>query len=251
VPNLVVLRSSHDVAERAVDLTISILANVIATEGGASFGLAGGSLPPTAYEIIGSRHAGTLDWQKVTFFIGDERCVPFDDPQSSWPAAVPMLDAVGALDSQKLRPRSDLDAEHAASDYEDVLVRRLGRSVSSGLRMSVLWIGMGEDGHTLSLFPNHPSMALTDDLVIPVHHAPKPPPDRVSLSLRAVSGAKHCLALINGAGKADVVASMFAGDERYPILEASRSVENGGGSVTWLLDADATAASTGPFPDRL
>jgi 6-phosphogluconolactonase len=243
MPGLEVLPSSQDVATRATALTVDALTEAIRTEGEASFALAGGSLPPRAYGIIARQYATALDWRKVTFLIGDERCVPLDDPDASWPAAIPMLDTLGAPDSQRLRPRSDLEAEVAASEYENTLLQKLGRSENSGLKMSVLWLGMGEDGHTLSLFPNHPSMSTTDALVIPVHNSPKAPPNRISLTLAAVVGAMRCVALINNSGKASVVAKILAGDESFPIIKASRAIETAGGSVTWLLDVDAAAES--------
>ena len=250
MPSLEVFPSSQDVAARAAVLTVDALIEAIKVAGEASFVLAGGSLPSKAYKILASQYATALDWRKVTFLIGDERCVPLDDPDASWLAAIPMLDNLGVPDSQRLRPRSDSEAEVAASDYENTLLEKLGRSESSGLKMSLLWIGMGEDGHTLSLFPNHPSLTDTDSLVIPVHNSPKSPPNRISLTVTAVTGATKCLALINNAGKATVVAKILAGDERFPIIEASRAIERAGGLVTWLLDADATAAADIPLPGR-
>jgi 6-phosphogluconolactonase len=230
-------------------LTVDALIEAIRTKGEASFVLAGGSLPPKAYEIIAREYVTALDWRKVTFLIGDERCVPLDDPDASWPVAIPMLDTLGVSDSQRLRPRSDSEAEVAASEYENTLLRRLGRSDNTGLKMSLLWLGMGEDGHTLSLFPNHPSMSNTDALVIPVHNSPKSPPNRISLTFAAVVGAMKCVALINNSGKASVMAKILAGDESFPIIKASRAIETAGGSVTWLLDADAAAAAESPLPE--
>jgi 6-phosphogluconolactonase len=249
MPSLEVLASSQELAARAAILTVDALIETIKTDGEASFVLAGGCLPPRAYEIIAREYATALDWRKVTFLIGDERCVPLDDTEANWPAAIPMLDTLGVSDSQRLRPRSDLQAEVAAAEYESTLLQKLGRSESSGLKMSLLWLGMGEDGHTLSLFPNHPSMSITDALVIPVHNSPKSPPNRISLTLAAVVGAKKCVALINNSGKASVVAKILAGDESFPIIKASRAIEAADGSVTWLLDADAAAAAESPLPE--
>ncbi|MGX1777347.1 6-phosphogluconolactonase [Nocardia brasiliensis] len=249
MPTLEVYESSNEVAIRAATLTVEVLTEALANEESVSFGLAGGSLPPKAYQILASKYRKALDWQKVSFLIGDERCVPLDDPESSWPAALPMLDSFGIPESQRLRPRSDLQAEVAATDYEVMLVKALGRN-KSGLRISLLWKGMGEDGHTLSLFPDHASIAHTDSLVIPVHNSPKPPPDRISLSLSALAGTSRCLALITGSGKADVVAKILDGDESFPIVQATRVIEQAGGSVTWLLDSDAAASVNQPLPPR-
>ncbi len=101
---------------------------------------------------------------------------------------------------------------------------------------------MGEDGYTLSLFPNHPSFTLakrTDVLTIPVHDSPKAPSDRVSFSLRTLKGVKTAIVFISGASKAPVMAQIAAGDHSLPIVVASQTIEHVGGQVIWLVDEDA------------
>lgn len=101
---------------------------------------------------------------------------------------------------------------------------------------------MGEDGHTLSLFPNHPSTTHpTDDLVIPVYDAPKPPPDRVSLIYKALEGVESAVVFITGASKAPMLARIANGDESLPICIASQTIDKAGGHVTWLVDAGAAS----------
>ena len=90
MPSLEVLPSSQDVAARAAVLTVDALIEAIKVAGEASFVLAGGLLPPKAYQILANQYATALEWRKVTFLIGDERCVPLDDPDASWLAAIPM-----------------------------------------------------------------------------------------------------------------------------------------------------------------
>ncbi len=106
-------------------------------------------------------------------------------------------------------------------------------------RLDVVWIGVGPDGHCLSLFPGRPEVEVRDRLVVPVCGAPKPPPDRVSLTLTALTGAERLLVLAAGAGKAEAVARARAGDQRLPLTRAVAAVERAGGTVTWLLDRAA------------
>jgi 6-phosphogluconolactonase len=103
-----------------------------------------------------------------------------------------------------------------------------------------MWFGIGEDGHTLSLFPNHlSSNQKTDQLVIPVHDSPKPPPDRISFSYKALEGVRSAVVFISGAGKASILAQIANGDHSLPIVVASQTIEKAGGHVTWLVDREA------------
>jgi len=91
----------------------------------------------------------------------------------------------------------------------------------------------------LSLFPGRPEVEVRDQLVVPVHGAPKPPPDRVSLTLAALRGVERLVVLAAGTDKADAVARARAGDQALPITRAVATVEAVGGTVTWLLDRAA------------
>jgi 6-phosphogluconolactonase len=109
-------------------------------------------------------------------------------------------------------------------------------------RLDLVWLGVGPDGHCLSLFPGFPELEVVDRAVVPVHGAPKPPPDRVSLTLAALAGADRLVVLVSGADKADAVAKARAGDAGLPITRAVTTVQDAGGSVTWLLDRAAAGS---------
>jgi 6-phosphogluconolactonase len=100
---------------------------------------------------------------------------------------------------------------------------------------------VGEDGHCLSLFPGRLELEVDDRLVVAVHDSPKPPPDRVSLTLAALAGTERLLILAAGAAKAEPVARARAGDDRLPVTRAVAAVRSAGGSVTWLLDRAAAS----------
>jgi len=170
--------------------------------------------------------------------MGDERCVPPHDPESNWrQAAEALLDHVPLAEGQRLRIRGELGAEPAAKEYEAAL-ERLPRT--GGIpRLDLVWMGVGADGHCLSLFPGRPEVEVADRLVVPVHGAPKPPPERVSLTLVALAGAERLLVLASGQGKAEAVARARGGDPDLPITRAVAAVERAGGAVTWLLDRPA------------
>jgi 6-phosphogluconolactonase len=174
--------------------------------------------------------------------MGDERCVPVTDPDSNWgQAAAALLDHVPVPASHLLRPQGELGAEAAADAYQAALAGLPPDPGGTAPRLEVVWLGVGEDGHCLSLFPGHPELEVTDRLVVGVHDSPKPPPDRVSLTLAALGGTERLLVLAAGAGKAEPVARARAGDDRLPLTRAVAAVRAAGGSVTWLLDRAAAA----------
>jgi 6-phosphogluconolactonase len=209
--------------------------------GVAHLSLAGGSTPRPAYV----RLAGLLeDWSAVELWYGDERCVAPEDPESNHKLVADSLLAHIPAASRPLEHRipGELGPEAAARAYEAQLRARVPPAEEDGAgglpSFDLALLGLGEDGHTASLFPGHPEV--DDDtgaLCLPVRDAPKPPPARVTLSLPVLRAARCCLLLVTGAGKAAALASVLAGpDPRVPAsLLASERL---------LVVADAAAAGT-------
>lgn len=242
MPSIQVVKNVQAVVSAAAKSTVEDLRAAIATHGEAVWVLAGGTIPPRAAALIASDYADQLDWSKVIFVMGDERCVPLDDSDSSWLAYEQNLFSrlPGIPSNHLLRPRSDRPAEEAAELYETTL-QGLSKNPDGDPRFAHVWLGMGDDGHTLSLFPLHESSKQTERLVIPVHHSPKPPADRISLTLRALAGTRACTVITTGRGKAETVERTLSGDTSLPIAQAIAAIEKTGGEVTWLLDAEAAS----------
>jgi 6-phosphogluconolactonase len=248
VSRVEVVADAGELAEAAARAALADIEAAIDAHESCTWVLTGGSTPQGAYRRVAQHDLrDAIEWGRLRVAIGDERCVPPHDPESNWgQAAEALLDHVPLADSQRLRMRGELGAEQAAKDYEAVL-DRLPRvkSPAAGLevpRLDLVWIGIGPDGHCLSLFPGRPEVEVTDRLVVPVHDAPKPPPDRVSLTLAALAGAERMLVLAAGRGKAEAVARALAGEWDLPITRAVAVVERAGGTVTWLLDRAAAGA---------
>lgn len=221
-------------AEAAAETSIELLRHAIDERGSATWVLAGGSTPLLAYKIIATNHTDSLDWSKVTVVMGDERIGPLDGPDNNWHA----IDAIiGFLPTVKLRPHADQTAEQAAADYSQQL---LGLpTVDNGLpRFDLLWLGLGPDGHTLSLFPQHSGLSPSSELVVPIHESPKPPRDRISLSLRALQGTQNALVLASGPDKKQAVMDAKT-NLSLPISLATSIIATHEGSVQWLVDKDA------------
>jgi 6-phosphogluconolactonase len=239
-----VVEGPGELAEAAARAAITDLEAAVEAHGRATWVLTGGSTPAAAYRRLAAHdlRAG-VEWDRVRVAMGDERCVPPDHPDSNWgQAAAALLDHVPVPAHHLLRPQGELGAEPAADAYQATLAA-LPAAPGGAPRLEVVWLGVGEDGHCLSLFPGRPEVEVGDRLVVPVHDSPKPPPDRVSLTLAALAGTERLLVLAAGAGKAGAVARARAGDDRLPVTRAVAAVRSAGGSVTWLLDRAAVAAS--------
>ena len=201
-------------------------AEIIATaiEGGArTVVLAGGSTPRRCYEALAGR---PLPWGRVSILFGDERCVPPLDPESNYRMVRDSL--LGAIAPASIhRIPAELGPEEGATAYEPVL-ERCGP-------LDFVLLGMGPDGHCASLFPEHPALH-SQQWVVPVRGAPKPPPDRVSLSLRSLRAARRVLFLVTGTAKATAVTRARLGEVPAGLIPEAE----------WLLDEAAASLLGSP-----
>lgn len=242
-PSVKTFADSAAVAEWAAATVANELTEAVARQGSAVWVAAGGSTPLAAYRLLASQHGRAIPWDRVSVAMGDERCVEIDHPDSNWgQLASALLDVPGPDAARRLRPHVELNAEAAAESYESDL-SQLPLLPSGRPRLDHVWLGMGEDGHTLSLFPGHPAAAIENRLVVPVHDSPKPPPDRISLTFDALAGAIHCVILAAGAGKRDALARALDGDRDLPVARAAATVTDAGGRVTWTVDVAASGGS--------
>lgn len=164
--------------------------------------LAGGETPRGAYELL---RAADTDWSRWHVYFGDERCTPPDDAErNSRMAEAAWLGHVAIPDSQVHPMPAELGAREAAARYATLL-----EPIDA---FDLVLLGLGEDGHTGSLFPGH-VLGDDDDApdVLAVHGAPKPPPERVTMSARRFSRAAAVLFLVAGEGKRDAVRQWRAG----------------------------------------
>lgn len=221
-------------AKAAARQSVEILNHAIDTYGGAVWVLAGGTTPLMTYKLIATNHVNDVDWSKVTVVMGDERIGTLDGPDSNWHA---INEIIGSLPTKKLRPLSDQSAENAAKNYSAQLSAL--PKLKNGLpRLDLVWLGVGQDGHTLSLFPKHGSILPINDLVIPVHDSPKPPRDRISLSLRTLQGVVNAMILAAGTDKKQAVTEAQSNGQT-PIGLAVSIINTHGGNIHWLLDTQA------------
>jgi len=201
--------------------------------------LTGGSTPRDAYqELAAAVQKVRLDVGETTFWFGDERCVGPDDERSNFrmvrDSLIEPLEGVVRLDVRRMQ--GELGPDAAADAYEDEL-REAGPP-----RFDLLLLGIGPDGHTLSLFPDQESLAERDRLVVGVEHAGfEPFVPRVTMTLSAVELADQVVFLASGAGKADAVGAAFSPDARPDPHVPASMIAPLCDQVTVIVDAAAAA----------
>ena len=226
--NIVVYPTAANVAAAAADLIASEIA-----DGATTVGLAGGGTPQAAYELLPGRD---IDWSGVTLWLSDERWVPVEHPDSNaGMAKATFVDATGA---HLLLPR--YEAHHpaaAASAYEDELFDAFGDGGHAGLVL----LGIGDDGHTASLFPGTDALEMTRSGYVANWVASKDS-WRLTATMPLLWESDHLVFLVTGSGKADVLTAILDRHVEYP----SQRVATGATRVTWLLDEAAAAGLTPP-----
>ena len=203
----------------------------ISETGGCRFALAGGGTPVRLYERLSDPdRAGEVDWRRVSWYFGDERCVPPESDASNYRMVLNSLFATGAIPQDRLhRIPGELGPEAAAREY----AVRIGKEP-----LDIILLGMGGDGHVASLFPDAPGLSEATHRVIATE-SPLAPIPRVTLSLAAINQASLVVLLVTGEEKADRLARVYAeikaGAGRLP---AAR-VQPVGGRLYWFVDAGA------------
>ncbi len=238
--SFIVARDADDLARRAADAFCAHAADAIARRDRFAVALAGGSTPATAYRALSTApFVDRVDWERVHVFFGDERCVPPDHEQSNFRMArEALLDHVPIPPQQVHRiegERDDLGV--VAREYADTLRSVLGPgSPDATPRLDLALLGLGEDGHTASIFPDVISLCRGPELAARVRPASQPT-WRVTLTLPVLTAARHVLFLVSGEPKRDVVARLRSTPPSDD-LPASL-VRPSGGTLTFLLDQTA------------
>ena len=232
IGRLVVVPDPPALARRAAEWVVERTRAAVASRGSCSVALAGGSTPRATYEVLGtSALAAALPWAAIEWFFGDERAVPPDHPDSNYRLATETLLAgrPEALARARRMPADAADPVLAARAYGQILPDPL----------DVVLLGMGEDGHTASLFPGSPALDERLERVVPVT-GPKLPLRRMTITPGVVEAARDVLVLVAGEGKAAMLARALDG----PLDVRSVPVQLARGR-TFVVDAAAASALAG------
>jgi 6-phosphogluconolactonase len=210
--------SDFTVLDTPEDVAAAAAAEIAATlrSGSRTLVLAGGTTPRRCYELLAHLD---VTWGRVTILFGDERCVPPAHPDSNYRMArEALLDRVAPATVHRIP--GELGPDEAAMQYSPI--------VAALAPLDVVVLGVGEDGHTASLFPGDAALN-ADGWAVGVRNSPKPPPERVTLTLPALRGARRVIVLATGAGKAQAVAMAKRQEVPSGMIAGAR----------WLLDRAA------------
>ena len=188
-------------------------------QGKLTVALSGGSTPKLLFERLASQYADKVDWSRIHFFWGDERCVAPEDSDSNYGVAKAMLfDKVQIADDNVHRVFGESDPDQERSRYENEIYGHVEIDENAIPQFDLVILGMGEDGHTASIFP-HQSKFLKSDQVCEVAIHPQTAQKRITLTGPVLNRAKKVVFLITGENKANVLAQVInkTGDfESYP-----------------------------------
>jgi 6-phosphogluconolactonase len=202
------------VAARAAADIARHLQRVRAERGAAHLALSGGTTPRRTYELLAKE---PMEWTGVEVWFADERCVGPDDADSNYKLAAETLLAEAAIPSERIhRMEGELGPEEGARRYALALGEHVHSSDGDLPVLDLVVLGIGPDGHVASLFPGAATLDAGEHaLCLGVHDSPKPPPERITLSLAVLRAAGRCLLLATGASKSDAVSAMLAEPSRH------------------------------------
>lgn len=202
--------------------------------------LAGGRTPQAAYALLaGDGRRDAIDWQRVLVYFGDERCVPPESDDSNYKMAFDALLSKVPIPAQNVhRMHGEDDPARAARAYAQLLVETMGEKP----RFDLIFLGMGADSHTASLFPRADPIADNEQLVRAVY-VEKLGADRITLTPRVINNARHVAIALEGSEKAPALKAVRDGPYD-PVTYPAQIVRPKDGTLTWLVDKAAAALTS-------
>jgi 6-phosphogluconolactonase len=204
-----------------------------------SFALSGGSTPKAMFQILAEKpFADSLPWRSIYFFWGDERCVPPDHLESNYRMAnETLLSKVPVPRENIFRvPAEDEDHERAAANYSETLQKFFA---DEWPRLDLVFLGMGADGHTASLFPGTAALKVNDRIAV-ANYVDKFQSWRITLTADTINRARNIIFLVAGEDKAPALKEVIRGPrnpEQYP----SQLIESYHGALLWMVDEAAAS----------
>ena len=199
--------------------------------------LSGGSTPKAMFQILAEQpYAGSIPWRSIYFFWGDERCVPPDHPDSNYRMADETLLSKVPIPRENIFriPAEDEDHERAAAAYSEALRKFFDEERP---RFDLVFLGMGADGHTASLFPGTTALHVNDRIAA-ANYVEKFQSWRITLTAGAINSARNIIFLVAGADKTPALKEVIEGP-RNPELYPSQLIEPSQGALLWMVDEAA------------
>jgi 6-phosphogluconolactonase len=237
------------VARAAAQLFTSAAVSAVASRGLARIAISGGTTPKAMFQLLANAaepFVTQVPWDKLDLYWVDERCVPPDNVESNYRMTREALLSKVPLPAERVhRMEGELDPEVAAARYESTIRNSFKLEGAETPTFDLVLLGMGDDGHTASLFPHTEALNELSHIVI-ANHVPQKDTWRITLTWPVITQGREVAFLIEGAGKAQVLHDVFLGPYQ-PETFPSQIIRPSSGRLTLLLDA--AAASKLPVPE--
>ena len=235
---IIVCRDVDELNHKAAEQFIELANKAIQRSGQFAVALSGGSTPKTIYSLLASAdYKERVDWSRVHLFWGDERCVPPDHPESNFRMVEESLLSKVLIPAANIhRMPGEKEPEQAATEYEEHL-RQFFHLTHGGVpRFDLIFLGLGEDGHTASLFPDSAALNEKERSVATVY-VEKLKAHRLTVTLPVINGAAQVTFLVSGQSKTAIVNDILGSNSDSFIYPAAK-VSPIDGRLTWLVTAD-------------
>ena len=240
-PKITILDDAQAVYVHAAEEIAHFAGEDICTHAQFTIALSGGSTPAAIYELLGTRFKLSVDWKEVQFFWGDERCVPPDNSESNYGMARrTLLTHLQLKPEQVHRMRGELPPEEAARSYEEELKAAFSIGDDEVPRLDLVMLGLGDNRHTLSLFPGHKRAIEETARLVVCDQVEADPPKRITFTPRVANNAARAMFVATGKGKAEAVRDILAGP-RDPLKFPAQVIQPTDGELIWLLDKAAAS----------
>ena len=242
---LIVCRDAQELNQRAAERFVRLAAEAVSATGRFAVALSGGSTPQALYSRLASDQFQPLvAWSKVHLFWGDERCVPPDHPDSNYGMARVALLAQAPIPKENVYPIATEkgNAQSVAAEYEKTLRTFFGLSEGQQPRFDLILLGLGEDGHTASLFPGTAALKETGR-VVAANYVQKLATHRITLTVPAINHAANIVFLISGQSKALVLKKVLEG-QHQPMRLPSQCIQPVEGKLLFMVDRAAGSELT-------
>jgi 6-phosphogluconolactonase len=238
-PEIRIFKDLEELSRTAASLFVKQSAQSIAERNQFLVALNGGSTPNRLFQLLATEDRGKVDWSKVHVFWGDERCVPPGDRGSSYGQAREMLLSHAAIPETNIhRVKGELDPVAASEDYSRIL-KGFASHPLRWPRLDLVLLGMGEDGHTASLFPGSPVDVQQPTMPVTAQYQDRPA-NRVTLTPVVFNSARMIVFMATGEKKAKTFAEVLS-DRYNPELYPAQRIKPDNGSLIWLVDEAAAS----------
>jgi 6-phosphogluconolactonase len=245
-PDVRIFKELEELSRHAAGLFVNQASRSIADRDRFLVALNGGSTPNRLFQLLATDFRDQVDWGKVDIFWGDERCVPPDDPGSSYGQAWEMLlRHVPLPDANIHRVQGELGPMDASKDYA-LTLKHLASPSRGWPRFDLVYLGMGEDGHTASLFPGSSVDVPEPAIPVTVHYQDRPA-NRVTLTPMVLNDARTIVFMATGEKKAQTFAEVLS-DRYNPDLYPAQRIKPKDGKLIWLVDEAAASRLSEKLP---